>query len=86
MAVSVATLQTHAVAAADAIASGDYATAIASAQQGMAILAGLPDSAKDGAELQWHDRFTALIDTCRRSQAAATGIQTSKITYARVTG
>lgn len=90
MAVTVAQLETYANAAAEAMASGDYATAEKQANAGIALLGAVPEQQKANARLRWTDALRALEatrDAARdlRKRSRSNAVQRTKIAYKRPT-
>ena len=86
MAITVAQLHTHLEAARAALGSGDYAAAEVAALQAQAVLAGLPDSDKDGTRMEWRSTIKDLLAAIATGRASAVavsagGLQVAKITY-----
>lgn len=83
---SVATLNTKRDAAVEAIADGDYATALTNLRACKALLATMPDTRHGEDSLTWNRTdIDQLIAECNRARAAAAGVQRSKVTYANPT-
>jgi len=83
-----ATVNTLGDAAATAIGAGDWATALAKALAAQAQLSVMPDSEYGNPQtvLRYDRRaIESMVGNIRRQQAAATGMQQTKITYARPT-
>lgn len=89
--IGVATLEsvnTLGDAASTAIAAGDWATALTKALAAQAQLSVMPDSEYGNPQtvLRYDRRaIESMIGNILRQQAAATGMQQTKITYARPT-
>jgi len=86
---TLATVNTLGDAAAVAIAAGDWATALAKAMAAQAQLSVMPDSEQQhgGQTSLRYDRraIESMIANIRRQQSAATGMQQTRVTYARPT-
>lgn len=88
---SLATINTYAAAAAAAVLSGDYATAIRYALACKPLLAALADSERHDQSLKWANtqQIDGFVTECRREQAAASvasdGLRASRVTYANPT-
>jgi len=83
----VSTLNTYRDAAAAALASGDFATALSNARAALAMLSAMPDT-RDAAghSLAWdREAIVECINQCTRAQSVAAGIQRTNITRARPT-
>lgn len=87
MAITAAQINAKATAAAALIEAGDYAAALPLLRSVKLLLSTLPNTVKDGFELQWNPAaLDALIADCQRERsaavaAAAGGMQPTKITY-----
>lgn len=91
---SASSIRTLMSAAADAVASEDWSTAVSKAEQALALLAGMPNGSGEGRSLEWtHERVEAFLIRMRRNLSLATqstnetGIfGEQKIQFARPTG
>lgn len=94
MAITVDQLETYLDAAATAMASGNYATAITQATAGLAVLSALPAQAKANASLDWSNArqsLTQLLTEARRLQREASaassggGLRRTRMKFIRPT-
>lgn len=84
---SVSAVNTLMTAASVAVQALDYATAINKALAAQALLAALPDTeiaGRQGSKMEWRPQsIQDFIDSARQSRTGATGIQRTKLQYAR---
>lgn len=83
---TVAELNTAEAACRNALAGGDYESALNYALQCQSILAALPDGEISGASATFRrEAINELVANCRKARGRALGVQRSKIIYARPT-
>jgi hypothetical protein len=68
-------------AAAAAVQSGDYDTAVSKATQALAYAASVPDASQEQAQTTWKfERIEAFLKSARSLQRRTVGLQTTLLT------